>query len=302
MLVKFSTLATIVLVLACTASPVLAQEIEATVAVNSDQLSSLLREEVAGFADDMKRYVDDMRWTDYQWDGEKIKMNFNVVFTGYENGELKAKLLVGSQRAIEKSEGGSPMMKVFDESWTFPYSRNQPFQRDYNRYDELTGLIDFYVYVAIGLDLDSYELYRGVPMHAKAREVMQRAQSRSSGGAWTTQVQSGVYSRYGLVKELTDIRYNPFRQFIYNYHYNGLDLLAKNRAVALDSVDTFLTELVVTKNKIVEGSTLLRVLTDAKHVEWSELFAGYADETVWRKLTYLDPSHTTVYEAARNRP
>ena len=278
-----------------------AQEVEATVTVNADQLSGSLRDEVAGFGDDLKRYVDEMRWTEYQWDGERVRMNFNVIFTGYSGGMLSAKLLVGSQRLIDKSDAASPMMKVLDESWTFPYSRNQPFQRDYNRYDELTGLIDFYVYTALGLDLDSYNLYGGADMLAKAREIAQRAQTRSSGGAWSTQVQSGVYSRYGLIRELTDIRYNPIRRFIFDYHFNGLDLLARDRAAALDSVSAHLGNLVVAKNKLVEGSTLLRVLTDAKHIELSELFAGYHDESIWRKLAYIDPTHTTIYESARNR-
>jgi hypothetical protein len=278
-----------------------AQEVESTVTINADQLPMSLRDEVAGFGEDMKRYIDEMRWTDYEWDGEKVKMNFNVVFSKYEGGSFEAKLLVGSQRAIDKADGASPMMKILDDSWTFQYSRNQPFQRDYNRYDDMTGLIDFYVYVALGLDLDSYNLLGGNAMHAKAREIAQRAQTRSSGGAWSNQVQSGVYSRYGLVKELTDMRYNPIRQFVYDYHFNGLDLLAENRAKALDSIDAQLSQLVITKNKLVEGSTLLRVLTDAKHVELSELFVGFHDETVWRKLAYLDPGHATVYEAAKAR-
>jgi hypothetical protein len=249
----------------------------------------------------MKRYVDEMRWTDLEWDGPKVKMSFNVVFTGFSDGTMNAKLLVGSQRAIEKSDGTSPMMKVLDDSWSFPYTRNQPFQRDYNRYDNLTGLIDFYVYIALGLDFDSYELYRGTPMYQKARDISQRAQTVSSGGAWSTQVQSGVFSRVGLIRELTDIRYNPIRQFVHDYHFNGLDLLADNRSAALDSVNEHLSALVIAKNKLVEGSTLLRVLTDAKNVELSELFVGFPDATVWRKLSYLDPGHATVYEAAKDR-
>jgi hypothetical protein len=298
---KATTFATACLALLLTSAAARAQEVEATVTVNADQLPASLRDEVAGFADDMKRYIDDMRWTDYDWDGLKVRMNFNVVFTGYNDGNLNAKLLVGSQRTIDKSEGTSPMMKVLDENWAFPYSRNQPFQRDYNRYEELTGLIDFYVYIALGLDLDSYNQFGGTPMHVKAREISQRAITRSSGGPWSTQVQSGVFSRIGLVRELTDIRYNAVRQFVYDYHFNGLDLLGTNRAAALDSVNKHLSALVIAKNKLVEGSTLLRVLTDAKHVELSELFVGFADETVWRKLSYLDPGHATIYDAARER-
>lgn len=298
---KLTTLATACLTLLFTPVYVLAQEVEATVTVNADQLPSSIRDEVAGFADDFKRYVDEMRWTEYEWDGERVKMNFNVIFTKYEGGALYAKLLAGSQRTIEKSTGSSPMMKVLDDQWAFPYSRNQPFQRDYNRYDELTGLIDFYVYVGLGLDLDSYNPLGGAAMHSRAREIAQRAQAKSSGGPWSTQVQSGAYSRVGLIRELTDIRYNPVRRFIYDYHFNGLDLLANNRIAALDSINNHLTTLVKVKNNLVEGSTLLRVLSDAKYVELSELFVGYGDPTVWRKLVYLDPGHTSVYEAARDR-
>jgi hypothetical protein len=298
---KPTTLATACLAALLTTVAARAQEVEATVTVNAEQLPSALRDEVAGFGEDLRRYVDEMRWTEYEWDGAKVKMNFNVVFTGFSDGHMNAKLLVGSQRTIDRSDAASPMMKVLDESWSFPYSRNQPLQRDYNRYDELTGLIDFYVYIALGLDLDSYNKFGGAPMYGRARDIAQRAQTRSSGGAWSTQVQSGVFSRMGLVREVNDIRYNPVRQFIYDYHFNGLDLMAANRVAALDSINTQLGDLVITKNKLVEGSTLLRVLTDAKHVELSELFVGYADETVWRKLAYIDPGHTTVYEAARQR-
>jgi hypothetical protein len=298
---KPTTLATVCIAALLTTASLRAQEIESTVTVNADQLPQALRDEVAGFAEDLRRYVDDMRWTEYEWDGAKVKMNFNVVFTGFSDGRMNAKLLVGSQRLIDRSDAASPMMKVLDESWSFPYTRNQPLQRDYNRYDELTGLIDFYVYIALGLDLDSYNKLGGAPMYAHARDIAQRAQTRSSGGAWSTQVQSGVFSRMGLVREVNDIRYNPIRQFIYDYHFNGLDLMAKDRAAALDSINTQLGGLVVTKNKLVEGSTLLRVLTDAKHVELSELFSGYSDEGVWRKLTYIDPGHATIYEAARER-
>lgn len=298
---KPKTLVTVCLAALLTTAAARSQEIESTVTINADQLPPGLQDEVAGFGEDLKRYVDDMRWTDYEWDGAKVKMNFNVVFTGFGDGRINAKLLVGSQRAIDRSDGASPMMKILDESWSFPYTRNQPLQRDYNRYDDLTGLIDFYVYIALGLDLDSYNQFGGSAMYAKARDISQRAQTRSSGGAWTTQVQSGVYSRMGLVREVTDIRYNPIRQFILDYHFNGLDLAAENRAAAIDSVNRHLSDLVVAKNKLVEGSTLLRVLTDAKHVELSELFVGYRDETVWRKLAYLDPGHTTIYEAARDR-
>ncbi len=281
--------------------PAVAQEIDATVTVNTDQLSPTARQELTGFGDDMQRYINETRWTTGQWEGEKIKMNFTVVFSSSNNNSYSARLLVGSQRNINKSEKLAVMMKVLDEAWSFSYARNQPFIQDATGYDPLTGLIDFYVCLALGLDLDSYGYLGGASMYQRAWTLGQRAQIRSDISGWSTQTSPGSYSRYGFVRELTDLRFNPFRKFIYDYHYNGLDLMADNRTAALDSINNHLSELVLAIDRIVEPSVILRVMNDAKNVEYAELFTGYGDQVVWRKLLAIDPGHKSVYETARTR-
>lgn len=278
-----------------------AQEIEATVSANVDQLGFSEQQEVASFADEMERYINTTRWTDEPWEGEKIRMNFNVVFTGGRDGVYGARLLVGSQRNVHKSEKLSAMMKILDEGWAFRYNRSQPFIQDLTRYDPLTGLIDFYVYMALGLDLDSYGYLGGATMYEKAWTLAQRAQVLTSLDGWSTQTPPGSYSRYGFVREFTDLRFNPIRKFIYDYHYNGLDLIAEDRNAGLDSINNHLTNLVVAVDKIVSPSVILRVLNDAKNVEYAEIFTGYRDPMVWRKLLRIDPGHASVYEAARAR-
>jgi hypothetical protein len=278
-----------------------AQEIEATVTVNTDQLSPAAQQELAGFADEMELYINNMRWTEADWEGDRIKMNFNVVFTGSNDNSYSARLLVGSQRALNKSENFSAMMKILDDGWNFGYVRNQPFINDPSRYDPLTGLIDFYVNIAIGLDLDSYAYLGGATMYERAWTIAQRAQVRTDVDGWSTQESPGNYSRYGFIRELTEARFAPIRKFILDYHYNGLDLIADNRAAALDSVNARLSDLVIVKDKLVQPSVLLRMINDTKYVEFAELFTGYRDPVVWRKLLYLDPGHATVYEEAQNR-
>lgn len=300
---KFLTTAILTFALAASvgAADLRAQEIEATVTVNDDQLSPAAQQEIASFADDMQRYVNSTRWTGEEWEGPKVKMNFSVVFTGSNGAGYSARLLVGSQRALNKSEKLSPMMKILDESWSFAYVRNQPFINDPTRYDLLTGLIDFYIYVALGLDLDSYGDQGGSAMYEKAWTIAQRAQVRTDVDGWSTQTPSGNYSRYGLIRELTELRFAPIRKFIYDYHYNGLDLITENRAQALDSINSHLTGLVMTKDRLVQPSVLLRMMNDAKYTEYAEIFAGYHDPIVWRKLLYLDPGHQSAYEAAQSR-
>jgi hypothetical protein len=296
-----STVGLLAAALIACALPARAQEIDATVTVNSDQLPIAARQEVSGFADEMQRYINNTRWTTEPWEGEKIKMTFTVVFSSANNNSYSARLLVGSQRNINKSEKLAVMMKVLDDAWAFNYVRNQPFIQDPTSYDPLTGLIDFYVYLALGLDFDSYGYLAGTSMYQKAWTIGQHAQIRSDVSGWSTQTSPGSYSRYGFVHELTDMRFNPFRKFIYDYHYNGLDLLADNRTAALDSINNHLSELVLAIDKIVEPSVILRVLNDAKNIEYAELFTGYGDQVVWRKLLAIDPGHKSVYETARTK-
>lgn len=280
------------------------QEIEASVSVGYDRLSLQGQGEVAGFADELKRYVESIRWTEGNWEGEKIQMTFSVVFSGESGtGDYSATLVVGSQRSIGTSGKRSAMMRILDNAWSFQYVRNQPFIQDRTRYDYLTGLIDFYVHIAVGLDLDSYAPKGGSSMFASALSIAQRAQVVSNIPGWTTDGAPGAYTRLNFIKELTDLRYDPLRMFIYNYHYNGLDLLEKDRGAALDSLNSYISNLVRAVDRLVQPSTIIRVLNDTKHLEYAELFRDYVDPDglIWRKLLYIDPSHKQVYDAARDR-
>ncbi|MBS1910531.1 MAG: DUF4835 family protein [Bacteroidetes bacterium] len=299
---RIAVSAAAMLLLGVTSQSLRAQEIDATVSVNYEQLPIASQQELSTFADDLKRYVENTRWTGENWEGPKIKMNFAVIFTGASgDGMYSTRLVVGSQRHINNSEKTSPMVKILDDSWSFSYTRNQPFVQDPTRYDPLTGLIDFYVYVAIGLDFDSYAYLGGASTYEKAWTLAQRAQIRTDVDGWKTDVTPGTFSKYGLIRELTEMRFAPLRRFIYNYHYNGLDLTTSNKQAALDSINTYIGDLVVAKDKLVQPSVLLRVMSDAKYMEFAELFAGYTDPVIWRKLIYLDPGHQSTFEQARDR-
>ena len=42
------------------------------------------------------------------------------------------------------------------------------------------------------------------------------------------------------------------------------------------------------------------MINDAKHLEFAATFTGWRDPSIWAKLLYLDPSHQSVYERARD--
>ena len=287
--------------------PLLAQDqvVEANVTVSSERLSPALRDEVAGFADEMERYINTTRWVEEKWEGKPVNIDFTVGFaSGSEEGSFRVTLALVSQRDIYLSDNYSPMMRVLDERWTFNYVRNQQFQQNTTTYDPITSVIDFYVYTALGLDLDTYGYLAGTEMFERAEQIARRGELETNAGrsdGWSKNESAGAFSRQNLIRELTTPRFEPIRRFMLDYHYNGLDRLSEYPGRALDSLNTYITNLMGLRNDMGASSTLLRIINDTKHLEFAETFTGYKDKTIWQKLMFIDPTHQSVYEEAMRK-
>jgi len=287
----------------CAAVPrLVAQEINATVTVNMDQLNAAGRAELEGFADEVQRYLSSTRWTTDEWEGDKVPMSVTIfLLSSSGGGDYGARIAVGSSRTIYGSTSTSPMLRALDNNWTFRYVRGQPLVQDPGRYDPLTGLLDFYAYLALGFDLDSYGERGGSAMFERAMLVAQRAQVGGYDG-WSANGAPGEYTRYGLVRELTDGRFGAIRSFIFNYHFKGLDALAANRAAAHNALDSSLNALVRAVDALGAPSVILRVMNDAKSEEYAAVYGAMpdaAERKVWQKLIYIDGAHASVYNRAQ---
>lgn len=292
-------------VLALLALPRLsAQELNATVTANMDQLNASARVELEGLADEVQRYLSTTRWTTGEWEGDKVPVSITIFFTGSSgSGDYSARIAVGSSRTVYGSTSTSPMVRVLDNNWNFHYTRGQPLVQDPGRYDPLTGLLDFYAYLALGFDLDSYANNGGNAMFEQAMLVAQRAQVGGYDG-WSANGAPGEYTRLGLVRELTDGRFAAIRSFIFGYHFKGLDALAGNRTAANNALDSSLNELVRTVDALGAPSVILRVVNDAKSEEYATIYGAMPDATerkVWQKLLYIDGAHAAVYNRAQGR-
>ena len=281
-----------------------AQEVRATVVVDAQQMPVDRQEEVAGLAAELERYVNTTQWYGDGWAGKPLDVTISIGFTepvgdrGY-----RAQLVFVSQRDIYRSATASPIMRILDDGWTFTYTRNQTLQQNTATYDQITSVIDFYVYIAIGLDLDTYGYLAGDQLFERAASIARRGELETSAGraiGWGRDGGTGGFSRYNVINELTNTRYHPIRRFLLNYHYNGLDRLNEYPERALDSLSSYIDNLVAVKDRLVSSSTLIRMINDAKHIEFAGTFEGYDDRTIWAKLLYLDPTHQSVYEAARD--
>jgi hypothetical protein len=73
----------------------------------------------------------------------------------------------------------------------------------------------------LGLDFDSFALRGGDLYYQKALNIVNNAPEGNSISGWKPF--DGVRNRYWLTENLTNAKYNPLHDAIYNYYRQGLD-------------------------------------------------------------------------------
>lgn len=281
---------------------IFAQEIEANVNVNVELLDQEYRVNVSTMEQDLETYINSTQYLDTEWEGRKIPVDISIVVSGGYNNRYQARVFIASNRYIYgQDDGKSVVIKIADEQWSFDYARGAYFNYDLNRYNEFSSLIDFYMLAIIGLDLDTYETLGGNPAYNKARRLAGVAASKDIEG-FDTYVKPGEFTKFALISELTDLRYEDLRILFFEYYVDGLDMMSEDREKGLENLREIISNMVYfKKEKMVGPSILLQAFTDSKARELGATFEGYNDPTVFKDLKYLAPSSTTIFEEHENK-
>ena len=104
----------------------IAQELDATVTINVEQLTTDSRDRLNNFQYQMRDYLNNTKFTRQTWEGSRIKCLFNIFFQGSgDETSYSAQLVISSQRQIEGTERSSLMIRIMDNTWSFKYQKNQ---------------------------------------------------------------------------------------------------------------------------------------------------------------------------------
>ncbi len=284
-----------------TAPPVLrAQELDARVEVNLSALSVTDRLNFFTFKHDVEGYLNNFDWTT-DFTGERIECSFQFNIMSDNGGVYTAQLFVNSTRPLYKSTQVTTMARFFDGTVEFPYYRGEELQHGTN-YRPLESLLDFYTYVILGLDYDSYKLESGTPYFQQAQTIAVVGNSAQGTGWQEDMTNIGTYTRFGYVNDALDANSRVFRDLMFIYHYDGLDLLSTKPDEAKDAIGTVLDSLVTLKRESLDAdrNVFLRAFFEAKYPELTGLARLFPNNlTVYfQKLSFLDPSHDIYYQKA----
>jgi hypothetical protein len=275
-----------------------AQEFKATVTIIWDAIPVDQRVDMRDMKSDIERYINSQQYSGADWEGEKIPVSVTIYLMSRNDQRVTARIALISQRLVNNEPGrGSNLLRVFDQDWAFNWQQNPVLAFNTFRYDELSSVIDFYLLIALGLDLDTYEDLGGTPAYANAQRIAQLGSSQNISG-FRTYYQPGEYTRHALITELMDLRYTGMRQLIYDYQ-EAVDLYARDPEEGRKNLRLIIADLAnYKKEKITNRSVLMQAFFDAKAGEVSDVFKGLSTDPVWRDLKYLDAGNTQLYDAA----
>lgn len=278
-----------------------AQEIEASVSVDLQQIQQELRINVQTMANDLQDYINNTKFTQLQWEGPKIPVDISIILSGGQGDRYSGRLILTSQTRLNSDDNiRTTVLKLMDAQWSFEYQRGAFFSYNPLRYDPFITLIDFYMNLAIGADMDTYEELSGTPMYEVARQLCLLGAS-NNGPGYKTNSQPGEFTRYNLVTEMVDLRFEDFRRLLFDFFYDGLDLMVTNKEEGLNNLVDIISDMADYKNdKLVGPSVFLQAFFDAKAKEIAAVLKGYKNEQVFKDLMFLDPSNSTLYQEAQN--
>ncbi len=272
------------------------QELDCVVTVNTESIPVESRELLTDFSNSIETYMNQTRFTDQNWEYSKINCSLSIFVTSAsDETHYQAQIVVTSQREILKSQKKSLMLSINDNSWSFEYVKGQPLYSRQSVFEPITSLLNYYAYIILGFDSDSWDELGGTPYFTKAFDIVNLGANSNFQTGWERN--SSSYSRRGLVEDLLNEKYRPFREAIYEYYY-GLDYYEKDKDTGQKYMVKLVDALANLKKKVDLTGVFVKVFFDAKYGEIINRLTSYPDKTVFEKLKKIDPAHLAKYDEA----
>lgn len=278
------------------------QAFNCEVTLNDRQISDTSYEYVNEMVPDLERYINENRWTDDRFEEhEKIRCRIRIVLTRVDNQyNFSAEAIFSIHRPIYNTIRESSTIILSDNNWTFDYPRNKSLTFDELQFDALTSFIDYYMYVLLGFDYDTFSELGGSPFFNRALDVLELAQTANHPG-WGRTIGS-QRNRYGLIQDLTNPGYEELRSAIYQYHRLGLDQFTLDEEGARAQILDALSRIRHAKQN-TSRNLLFDMFFDTKYREIVAAFIDADSQTrleAYNLLTAADPGHSGEYERLRN--
>lgn len=281
-----------------TVSGLKAQELQCNVRVSSNKVEGSDKTIYQNLQTSLYDFINNTKFTDINFrQTEKIECSMLVDVTSREGNYFTAEISLALRRPVYKSSYNTPMFNYIDRRFYFEYTDGQTLDFNPNTYiSNLTSTIGFYVYLFLGLDFDSFSQNGGDPFFAIAETIAHAApQDPGSENGWSS---TGRQNRYAIISEINNSTNQPLRQFLYDYHRQGLDIMAEKPDQARDAMLNAIAQLqgVYERNPMCY---FLQLVIESKRDEIIQAFSQgdmKIRTEVANIMRTIDPSQSSRYD------
>jgi len=276
------------------------QELRCNIQVTSPSVQGTNKQVFQTLQSAMNEFINGKAWSNYKFSsGERIECSMLFNIQDYSNDHFTGTLQIQVRRPVFNTSFNTVLFNYLDQDLDFRYVEFQPLDfSETSHLSNLTSLLAFYANIILGLDFDSFGLLSGTEFFQKAEKIVNNAQNASEKG-WRSGESTSRRNRYWLINNILNEEFAPVREFIYNYHRKGMDMLYdKPFDARINIAESLILLQDVSKNRSNPFMHFLQVILDAKSDEFVSIFQEATDDEkrrVTTLLTQVDPTHVDKY-------
>lgn len=276
----------------------MAQEFNAQVSVIAPRIANAEPRVIKSLETAIKEFFQSRRFTNLNYSPvERLELNILLTINNMPTPDrYECNLQVIYARPVFGADYNSPILDLVDNQVSFNFLENTQIEFTPDRFmNNLSSVLGFYAYFILGMDGDTFAPLGGTDFYNLAQQVVNNAQSTAEGG-WKSSEDPN--NRYFLLDNQLQGVFRPFRELLYSYHRQGMDVMHEDVVQGRKTIAAGLEKL-KTVHQAKPASYNLQVFFNAKYNELVEIFkAAEAQEKskIFNTLQIIDPGHINQYQ------
>ena len=277
-----------------------AQELRCNIQFSTQQIPGSNKQVFQTLQNAVNEFLNTRAWTNYVFtSNERVECSMLFNIQSYSGDQFKGTLQIQVRRPVFNSSYNTVLLNYVDNDLDFTYIEFQPLEFSETAHlSNLTSILAYYANIILGLDFDSFGLKTGTEFFQRAEKIVNNAQNAAEKG-WRSGESTSRKNRYWLVNSILNEDYSPVREFLYEYHRTGLDMMYDKPAEARSNIAESLVLLQdLFKRRPDPFMHFLQVMLDAKSDEFVNIFSESPDDEKRRVVSLLnqiDPTRADKY-------
>lgn len=268
-----------------------AQELNCTVEVNAQKIEGGSKSVFQTLQEAVSEYMNETRFSNATFaNNEKIDCRLYLTVSEYADDRITGDLQVQLSRPVYNSTYTTTLFNFKDNRISFEYREGEPLIFNSTTIDNnLTAILNYYAYLFLALDFDSFSPQGGEPYYERAATIVQAAQSLGEIG-W--KAFEDPKNRSGVLTSMTSPSTSAYRQMLYDFHRKGLDEMVTSPDKGRASITQSLNAL-ETIYKADAMSAALSIFRDSKLDELVNVYSKAPQterEMVYKLLQPIYPA------------